>query len=161
MTYQMAERVMRHMQGLYVCIVMARKTNTEHASQWAETLLTTLKTVEHLQGICWLSNSSSTAWYPLPTQNSWPGGPVQELPTNSFLGAGNIFFLASKTRKKRQTMNKQESKFWQDENWLPSSSKISDCYPGALIDKFNNWQSPPHVESHSTCGDNCWLLFVL
>jgi hypothetical protein len=30
-------RAMRHMQELYVCIAMARKTSTEQASQWVKT----------------------------------------------------------------------------------------------------------------------------
>jgi hypothetical protein len=47
----MTGRVMKHMQGLYVRIAKARKTNTEHASQLAETLLTTLEIAEHPQRI--------------------------------------------------------------------------------------------------------------
>jgi hypothetical protein len=47
----MKGRVMKHMQGLYVRIVKARKTNKEHASQWAEILLTTLEIAEHPQWI--------------------------------------------------------------------------------------------------------------
>jgi hypothetical protein len=35
--YQMTGRAMRHMQELYVCIATARRTCTEHASQWVET----------------------------------------------------------------------------------------------------------------------------
>ncbi len=35
--YQMTGRAMRHMQELYVRIVTARRTSTEHASQWVET----------------------------------------------------------------------------------------------------------------------------
>jgi hypothetical protein len=54
-------------------------------------------------------------------------------------GWETYFFEPSKHPKNRQTRNKQEPKFQQDENRLPPSLQISNFYPAALVDEFNNW----------------------